>query len=255
MVTTYTTVVVIKTLNTLVFRVFSFLASRYTIGYIRTYYVNCPTYYPTKKRMNEISYKQKVNKLDKQGKAPIFLEFNHDGSTLVYATGEKCAVDEWNADTQKFRRSMPGYQQANESLQLLRERLTVSYRQLRDTGQLVTSNQLRASLRPNQKQSIVTDLPTLYGDYLIHCKSINYKSTTLKSMAVSGGRIGGFASAVSKLAVGGYTADNHARFLRYLTDDLQLHPNSVANIHSERTLGNRCNQRGRFSPTSTPTTR
>ena len=194
--------------------------------------------------MNEIYYKQKVKKLDKAGKAPIFLEFNHDACTLVYATGEKCTIDQWNPETQKFRRSMPGYQQANESLQMLRERLTAAYRKLRDTGQPVTSDQLRAQLRPNQKQSTTTDLPTLYVDYLTHCKSINYKPATLKSMGVTGGRLRGFVKSAGKLSVSDYTVDSHARFLRYLTDDLQLHPNSVANTNKHlRAFFNWCRLR------------
>ncbi|MBO0951046.1 Arm DNA-binding domain-containing protein [Fibrella forsythiae] len=59
--------------------------------------------------MNEINFRQKTSKLDKSDKAPIFLEFYHDAQVLVYATGEKCQLSEWDAEKQKFRRSMAGY--------------------------------------------------------------------------------------------------------------------------------------------------
>ncbi len=78
--------------------------------------------------MNEIRYKLKLSKLDKAGRAPVFLYFAYDGQELWYFTKEKCKPDQRDTDKQKFRRSMPGYQEANEGLGRLTDRLRKIYR-------------------------------------------------------------------------------------------------------------------------------
>jgi hypothetical protein len=75
--------------------------------------------------VNPIKFKLAESRKSKSGEYPIYLRFNHSDTELVYPTGEKCQLSEWDAEKEKFRRSMPGYQQANEYLQLLRERLTI----------------------------------------------------------------------------------------------------------------------------------
>lgn len=57
-----------------------------------------------------------IHKQAKSGECPILLHFNHSDKELIYPTGERCGLDEWDADKEKFKRSMPGYQQANEFL-------------------------------------------------------------------------------------------------------------------------------------------
>ncbi|MGF7215992.1 hypothetical protein GGR92_002157 [Spirosoma lacussanchae] len=96
--------------------------------------------------MNEIYFKQKISKQDRSGFAPIFLEFNHNGSTLVLSTGEKCKPSDWNQEAQKFRRSMPGYQQANESLERLRDKLRTAYRDARNADVPITNDFLHTAV-------------------------------------------------------------------------------------------------------------
>ncbi|OIN61201.1 Arm DNA-binding domain-containing protein [Arsenicibacter rosenii] len=176
--------------------------------------------------MNEISFRQKLSKTDKSGKAPIFLEFYHNAQTLVLATGEKCKPSEWDPEKQKFRRTMAGYQEANDYLNQLKERLTTAYRKLRSSDQPITSDILRNEIRPSKKAIPNSGLAQQYDSYLTFCKVNNYKPATIKSMGVTFGRIKGF---IGPLSVSSYTNSVHAQFLRYVNEDMKLHPNSVAN--------------------------
>ncbi len=115
--------------------------------------------------MNEIYFKLKPSKADKAGLAPVFLEFNYNSQTLVYATGEKCRLADWDADKQKFRRSMPGYQEANELLEVLRDKLRRAYRDARNTDHTVTTGYLRDYLSGGMQKSGPVLLVPLFDEY------------------------------------------------------------------------------------------
>jgi integrase/recombinase XerD len=178
--------------------------------------------------MNEIYYKQKASKLDKSGRAPIFLEFNHDAQTLVYATGEKCKLSEWDADKQKFRRSMAGYQQANEGLSVLADRLRLAYRQLVNAGEPVTNDILRAAISRKQPVPVVVGLVPLFAEFITIRKSQGYKEGALVAMKTTLARLQWFEATGVKLTITGYTGDVHNKLLEYLTSR-GLQPPSIAN--------------------------
>ena len=181
--------------------------------------------------MNDIRYKLKLSKRDQSGKCPVFLEFNYNAGTLIMATGEKCEEEHWDAEKQKFRRSMPGYQEANEYLQLLRERLTKTYRQLRNDSSLITNDVLKAGINATKSPTVADDVATLYEQYREQCKADGYKDNTLKSMGTTASRLRRWQRAQpgKKVYVAHYTNVEHKSLLKFL-DAENLHPNSVGTV-------------------------
>jgi hypothetical protein len=57
-------------------------------------------------------FKQITEKTDRSGKAPIFLYAYYKAYRFKYFTGEKCDPKQGDTDKGKFRRSLPGYQEA-----------------------------------------------------------------------------------------------------------------------------------------------
>lgn len=177
--------------------------------------------------MNPIKFKLAESRPSKSGECPIYLRFNHSDTELVYPTGEKCQLSEWDSEKEKFKRSMPGYQQANEYLQLLRERLTNTYRELRNSGQPITNDTLRAGLNESKSPTTQTDIVTLYEKYVGQCKADGYKDNTIKSMGTTLSRLRRWQrSQPAKTYVSAYTNEQHKSFLKYQYAE-DLHPNSV----------------------------
>jgi integrase/recombinase XerD len=176
--------------------------------------------------VNEIKFKLAKSRPSKNGEYPIYLRFNHSDTELVYPTGEKCTLDQWDEEKQKFKRSMPGYQQANEFLQLLRERLTTAYRELRNVGLPITNDTLRNGLNAKKSPTVVTDLATLYEEYRLRCVADGYKIGTTKSMATTSARLRRWQRAKGKVYATHYTDDKHKSLLQFLYSE-NLHPNTV----------------------------
>ena len=103
--------------------------------------------------MNEIRYYLKSSKIDKSGRVPVYLIFQHNAQQFEYYTREKCKSEQWDADKMKFRRSMPGYQEANELLELLTEKLRKVYRDARNSGAAVTKTSYALLWPASRKQS------------------------------------------------------------------------------------------------------
>ncbi|RYC70011.1 site-specific integrase [Spirosoma sordidisoli] len=177
--------------------------------------------------MNEIYFKQKISKQDRSGFAPIFLEFNHNGGTLVLSTGEKCKPSDWNQETQKFRRSMPGYQQANESLERLRDKLRTAYRDARNADVAITNDFLRTAVSGRAVRR-VADLPTLYDEY-VESRRSEFKPATLKSMRNTGSRLRRLSDRLGTLRAEHYTTEVHQSVVGSMLDD-GLEPSSVGQV-------------------------
>ena len=185
-----------------------------------------PERIPERKNVNLIKFKLAESRKSKSGESPIYLRFNHSDTELVYPTGEKCVSEDWDADKQKFKRSMPGYQQANEYLQLLRERLTNGYRDLRNAGLPITNETLRETLNAKKSPTVVYDLATLYEEYRQRCKSDGYKEGTYKSMGTTTSRLLRFQRKHGKVNVLHYTDVDHKALIKFLYAE-GLHPNTV----------------------------
>lgn len=176
--------------------------------------------------MNDIRYKLKLSKKDQSGKCPVFLEFNYNAGTLIVATGEKCQEDQWDAEKQKFRRSMPGYQEANESLELLRDKLRTAYRDARNADKPVTNDLLKSAITGKHKKRIA-DLPALFAEYL--AARTDLKPATRKSMNNSLNRLRRYSVSVGGLRVENYTNDVHRALVSAMTAD-DLDPSSVGTV-------------------------
>jgi hypothetical protein len=59
-----------------------------------------------------VQFKQLLDKTDKLGEAPVFLFCYYNSTLLKYFTKEKCLPKYWDKDKGKFKRSLPGYQEA-----------------------------------------------------------------------------------------------------------------------------------------------
>ena len=176
--------------------------------------------------MNPIQFKLAESRKSKSGEYPIYLRFYHSDTELVYPTGEKCQLSEWDAEKQKFRRSMAGYQQANEFLESLRERLMVGYRELRNNGLPITNETLRETLNAKKSPTVVYDLATLYEEYRQRCKAEGYAGSTIKSMGTTASRLNLWQRKQGKVNVTAYTSAKHKELIKFLYGE-GLHPNSV----------------------------
>ncbi|MBO0951477.1 Arm DNA-binding domain-containing protein, partial [Fibrella forsythiae] len=179
--------------------------------------------------MNPIKFKLAESRKSKSGEYPIYLRFYHSDTELVYPTGEKCVLADWDIEKEKFRRSMAGYQQANEFLQLLRERLTNTYRELRNSGQPITNEALRAGLNASKSSTTVFDLATLYEQYRQQCKADGYKPNSLKSMGTTASRLMRWQRKYGKVNVSHYTNVEHKALIKFLYSE-GLHPNSIGSL-------------------------
>lgn len=181
--------------------------------------------------MNKIAFTLTKSRQSKSGEYPIYMRLNHGNTELVYPTGEKCQLADWDAEKEKFRRSMPGYQQANEFLQLLRERLTNTYRELRNSGQPITNDTLRAGLNASKSPTIADDIATLYEQFRDQCKTDGYKDSTIKSMGTTASRLRRWqrSQPQQKIYIAHYTNVEHKSLLKFLYSE-NLHPNSVGTV-------------------------
>ena len=121
---------------------------------------------------------------------------------------------------------MPGYQQANEFFQLLRERLTNAYRELRNSGQPISNDTLRAGLNASKSPAIITDLATLYEQYRLQCVADGYKDSTTKSMKTTSNRLARWQRIKGKTYATHYTDDKHKSLIGFMYAE-NLHPNTV----------------------------
>jgi hypothetical protein len=64
--------------------------------------------------MKEIKFKLVTEKKDQEGRCPIYLFFNYQSYQFRYFTKEKVKPKDWDAAKMRFKRSYPGFQQAND---------------------------------------------------------------------------------------------------------------------------------------------
>lgn len=180
--------------------------------------------------MNDIFFKLKAAKIDKSGRAPVFLEFNFEAQTLVYSTGEKCFPSEWDDERQKFRRSMQGYQEANEYLEVLREKLRRVYRESRTAGVQISSGHLRDCLKSKPVEISKTDLLPLFEKFVkLRVENEGLEVGTAKNMHTTATRIKKFLETGVRLRMDSYTGEVHQGFMNHLYQIQDLEPSSAAN--------------------------
>ncbi len=69
-----------------------------------------------------VQFERRTDRPDAEGRCTIHLRAYFEGQRLRLVTREKCLTSEWQTDKQKFRRSMPDYQEAKKYLDSLAAR-------------------------------------------------------------------------------------------------------------------------------------
>ena len=150
----------------------------------------------------------------------MYLIFQHSGTQFDYYTKEKCKPTDWDADKMKFRRSMPGFQEANEHLELLIDKLRKAYRDARNADTPITNELLRSAVAGQSKAVPVrVSLPDQFEMYLDARRS-ELRASTLKSMRNTLARLRRYSSAVGGLRVDNYTGEVHADLVAAMLNDM-----------------------------------
>mgnify|MGYP002777026380 CR=1 FL=1 len=163
-----------------------------------------------------------------------------EGERPRFATREKCLDAEWDAKRGRFRRSMPGYQEANDYLQSIEERLQATYRTLRTNSEPVTKEALKAALAAafgggpsSADDSAAPDLTkqplvALFDEYRGALEARGMRFNTLKSVRTSRNYVAEFVGGVrGGVKVETYDVAMHDRLLQFLRKDKKLAQNSI----------------------------
>ena len=183
--------------------------------------------------MKEIRFKLVTEKTDTEGKAPIYLFFNYSTYQFRYFTKEKVKPKDWDAPKMRFKRSYSGFQQANEYLDILEEKLRKAYRDYMNQGIIPSPSMLKSELLPSVvieevKEVITTpDFLGVFEEYLHHLAGRGIKKGTLKSYRTTLSRLRRFIGTGKKLQIDLYTNSVHQDVMRTLTEMYNLQPNSV----------------------------
>ena len=184
--------------------------------------------------MKEIRFKLVNEKTDTEGKAPIYLFFNYSTYQFRYFTKEKVKAKDWDAAKMRFKRSYPGFQQANEYLDILEEKLRKAYRDYMNQGIVPTPSLLKSELLPeitvnsDAQQSETTSMVALFEEFIQNQISKGIKHGTKKSYTTNLSRLKRYVLASGKpLYVDRYTNSVHQNVVRTLIDLYNLQPNSI----------------------------
>ena len=141
-------------------------------------------------------------------------------------------VKQWDAVGQKFRRSLPGYQDANDALQALAASVQKAYRQLRADGQTPTPALLRAALAPPELVPAPSPgLVDLLDEFRQSLLGRGYRHHTVKGYGTTRNHVAAWAELSAKpLTVASYTMAAHEDFLDHLRIGAGLSQNTIASI-------------------------
>lgn len=169
--------------------------------------------------MNDVKFYLKASRSDKKERAPIHLVFRYSGKQFVFPTSERCRPDQWDAERMRFKRSMPGYQEANEGLELLIDKLRKCYRNTTNAGRPVTNQLLKEALVGRSDVAQRVDLVNQFAAYIAARKN-ELKASTLKSMNNSLNRLKRYAESVGGLRIDHYTNEIHADLCAAMLEDM-----------------------------------
>lgn len=183
-----------------------------------------------------IQFDRRKDLQDAMGRCPVHLRAYFDGQRLRYATREKCTEAHWDATKGRFKKAFPGYQEANEYLEMLTSRLQARYRMLRANG-LSPTPVLLKEVFGEPTGDIVTAAPQapalpllgLYADYLETLQARGMMAQSLVSARNTLTHLTEFqATTRRKLLLHEYTVMVHDKFLGHLRQVRKLAPNTVA---------------------------
>lgn len=184
--------------------------------------------------MKEIRFKLVTEKQDQEGKMPIYLFFNYSTYQFRYFTKEKVKPKDWDTAKMRFKRSYPGFQQANEYLDILEEKLRKAYRDYMNQGIVPTPSLLKSELLPeitvdsDAQQAETTSIVALFEEFIQNQIAKGIKHGTKKSYTTNLSRLKRYVVATGKpLHVDRYTNSVHQNVVRTLIDLYNLQPNSI----------------------------
>ena len=181
-----------------------------------------------------IQFERRADRPDAAGRCVIHLRAYFDGQRLRMATAERCLAAEWNEDKGRFRKSFSGYQDANDSLEALGERLTKAYRELRTAGVAVTAALLKTALQPKVAEEDLPPAPLmadLFGEYIEVLRGRGFRFHTLKGYKTAHNTLLEFAETrPGRLTVADYDAAMHDDLLGHLRDVRGSAQNTVAGV-------------------------
>lgn len=181
-----------------------------------------------------IQFDRRTDRPDAAGRCAIHLRAYFNGQRLRYATSERCLATEWNEDKERFRRSFPGYQEANLYLEQLEERLRAAYRNLLAAGTEPTVALLRAALKPEEEAT--PDLPApalveLFDEYRAVLLARGFRYHTLRSYGTVRNTLADFVATTGMiLDVPSYSAAMHDKLLHFLRVERGLAQNTIAGV-------------------------
>ena len=180
-----------------------------------------------------VQFERRTDRPDAAGRCTIHLRAYFDGQRLRLVTREKCLASEWQTDKQKFRRSKPGFQEANEYLDSLAARVQAAYRQLRTSGIEPTPEDLKAALAPaapveKPKAAPVLPLIELFDEYRLALAARGRRASTLKGVKTTRNLMEQFEGKLKrKLTLAAYDVAMHDRLLGFLRNEKKLAQNSI----------------------------
>ena len=133
----------------------------------------------------------------------------------------------------RFKRSYLGFQQANEYLDILEEKLRKAYRDYMNQGIIPTPSLLKSELLPEPtadtgtQQSELPSIVALFEEFIQSQISKGIKHGTKKSYTTNLSRLKRYVATGKPLQVDGYTNTVHQHIVRTLIDLYNLQPNSI----------------------------
>ncbi|SHK72223.1 site-specific integrase [Hymenobacter psychrotolerans] len=176
-------------------------------------------------------FELRTDRPDAAGRCTVYLRAYYEGQRPRFATREKCLPSEWNPEKERFRRSLSGYQDANDYLDSITERLQSTYRKLLTDGKSVTPELLKASLLPAEPAPEPVTMLPIYTEYTDALEARGYRAQTLVVVRTVKKHLEAFEKTRPKLlTLDEYTVAVHDLLLAYLRLKLKLAPNTVAKI-------------------------
>jgi len=178
-----------------------------------------------------VKFVLREDKTDKNGLVPVFIIAYFEGLRLQGFTREKCLPKEWNADKQRFRKAMEGYEDANNVLDAVAERVQKRYRELRTAGTPPTLALIREVINPAAAvpelglvEAMTAFIEVLRGrGYAFH--TLRHYGTARNHLAIflaSGRR--------KKITVADYDGATHDDFVKYLRASCGLGANGIYSV-------------------------
>ncbi|GAA4382015.1 tyrosine-type recombinase/integrase [Hymenobacter koreensis] len=178
-----------------------------------------------------VKFVLREDKKDQNGQVPVFVVATFEGLRLRCFTREKCLPKEWNADKQRFRKGKEGFEEANDVLVAIAERLQKRYRDLRTAGTPPTLALLRevvnpAAIKPEQSMA---EAMTAYIEVL---RGRGYAFNTLRHYGTARNHLAAFLSSGrrKKISVAEYDGATHDEFVKYLRTTCGLGANGIYTV-------------------------